>query len=50
MRIVIDNFYSYYFGRAKKIELRLIFLQYILEVPVFGDFLRKFYLVNIVNQ
>lgn len=31
-------------------KLRLIFLQYILKVPVFGDFLRKFYLVNIVNQ
>lgn len=31
-------------------KLRLVFLQYILKVPVFGDFLRKFYLVNIVNQ
>lgn len=34
----------------QKDKLRLIFLQYILKVPVFGDFLRKFYLVNIVNQ
>lgn len=35
---------------GQKDKLRLIFLQYILKVPVFGDFLRKFYLVNIVNQ
>lgn len=34
----------------QKDKLRLIFLQYILKLPVFGDFLRKFYLVNIVNQ
>lgn len=34
----------------QKNKLRLIFLQYILKLPVFGDFLRKFYLVNIVNQ
>lgn len=35
---------------GQKDKLRLIFLQYILKLPVFGDFLRKFYLVNIVNQ
>lgn len=35
---------------GQKDKLRLIFLQYILNLPVFGDFLRKFYLVNIVNQ
>lgn len=35
---------------GQKDKLRLVFLQYILKVPVFGDFLRKFYLVNIVNQ
>ena len=35
---------------GQKDKLRLIFLQYVLKLPVFGDFLRKFYLVNIVNQ
>lgn len=35
---------------GQKDKLKLIFLQYILKLPVFGDFLRKFYLVNIVNQ
>lgn len=35
---------------GQKDKLRLVFLQYILKVPVFGDFLRKFYLVNIVNR
>ena len=35
---------------GQKDKLRLVFLQYILNLPVFGDFLRKFYLVNIVNQ
>lgn len=49
MCIIINDFYSYYFV-GQKDKLRLIFLQYILKLPVFGDFLRKFYLVNIVNQ